>query len=132
MTRPCAATTGRAASHATPASASRRDAAEVFDLFTQERQALDRAQGGLGLGLTIVRSLVELHGGTIEAHSDGLGKGSEFVIRFPGAEMRQRTRGATRPGSAHVRRTDRPPHSRRRRQRRRGAVDGGGARGGRA
>ena len=55
----------------------------VFDLFTQERQALDRAQGGLGLGLTIVRSLVQLHGGTIKVHSDGLGKGSEFVMRFP-------------------------------------------------
>ena len=47
----------------------------VFDLFTQERQSLDRARGGLGLGLTIVRSLVRLHGGTIEAHSDGLGQG---------------------------------------------------------
>jgi CheY-like chemotaxis protein len=55
----------------------------VFDLFAQERQALDRAHGGLGLGLTIVRSLVELHGGTVQAQSDGLGKGSEFVIRFP-------------------------------------------------
>jgi len=56
----------------------------VFDMFTQERQALDRSHGGLGLGLTIVRSLVALHGGTIEAHSDGVGTGSEFVIRLPG------------------------------------------------
>jgi PAS domain S-box-containing protein len=56
---------------------------KVFDLFTQERQALDRAHGGLGLGLTIVRSLVELHGGRAEAYSDGLGKGSTFVIRLP-------------------------------------------------
>jgi signal transduction histidine kinase len=55
----------------------------VFDLFTQERQALDRAHGGLGLGLSIARSLVELHGGTIQARSDGLEKGSEFVMRFP-------------------------------------------------
>jgi signal transduction histidine kinase len=41
----------------------------VFDMFTQERQALDRTQGGLGLGLTIVRNLTTLHGGTVEAHS---------------------------------------------------------------
>jgi PAS domain S-box-containing protein len=57
----------------------------VFDLFTQERQTLDRARGGLGLGLTIVRSLVELHGGTVQASSEGPGKGSEFVMRFPEA-----------------------------------------------
>jgi signal transduction histidine kinase len=55
----------------------------VFEMFAQERQALDRTQGGLGLGLTIVRNLTELHGGTARAHSDGRGKGSEFVIRLP-------------------------------------------------
>jgi CheY-like chemotaxis protein len=55
----------------------------VFDMFTQERQALDRSHGGLGLGLTIVKRLIELHGGTVEAHSDGPGRGSEFVIRLP-------------------------------------------------
>jgi signal transduction histidine kinase len=55
----------------------------VFDLFSQERQTLDRAHGGLGLGLTIVRSLVQLHGGTVEARSDGVGRGSEFVLRLP-------------------------------------------------
>ena len=57
----------------------------VFDLFLQERQALDRAQGGLGLGLAIVRSLVEMHGGTVEARSEGHGRGSEFVVLLPAA-----------------------------------------------
>jgi CheY-like chemotaxis protein/anti-sigma regulatory factor (Ser/Thr protein kinase) len=57
----------------------------VFDLFVQERQAIDRSQGGLGLGLTIVRNLVERHGGTVAANSDGPGKGSEFVVRLPRA-----------------------------------------------
>jgi signal transduction histidine kinase len=58
----------------------------IFDLFVQEHQAIDRAQGGLGLGLPIVRSLVRLHGGEITAHSDGPGTGSEFQIRLPAAE----------------------------------------------
>jgi PAS domain S-box-containing protein len=57
----------------------------VFEMFAQERQALDRSHGGLGLGLTIVKSLIELHHGTIEARSDGVGRGSEFVIRLPSA-----------------------------------------------
>ena len=57
----------------------------VFDLFVQERQAIDRSQGGLGLGLTIVRHLVERHGGTVSAHSDGPHAGSEFVVRLPQA-----------------------------------------------
>ena len=56
---------------------------KVFDLFVQERQDTDRPQGGLGLGLTIVRNLVERHGGTVSAHSDGPGAGSEFVVRLP-------------------------------------------------
>jgi PAS domain S-box-containing protein len=55
----------------------------VFDLFVQEGQALDRSEGGLGLGLAIVRSLVELHGGAVEARSDGLGHGSEFRVLLP-------------------------------------------------
>jgi two-component system CheB/CheR fusion protein len=55
----------------------------VFDPFTQEEQALDRADGGLGLGLALVRSLVELHGGTVQAFSGGPGLGSEFVVSLP-------------------------------------------------
>ena len=58
----------------------------IFDLFVQERQALDRSQGGLGIGLTIVRSLVERHGGSVSARSDGPGRGSEFVVRLPTAD----------------------------------------------
>lgn len=55
----------------------------AFDLFRQESRTLDRTQGGLGIGLTLVRSLVELHGGTVRAFSDGPGLGSEFVVRLP-------------------------------------------------
>jgi signal transduction histidine kinase/ActR/RegA family two-component response regulator len=55
----------------------------LFDPFLQGDRTLDRSQGGLGLGLTIVKLLVELHGGDVTAHSVGLGKGSEFKIRLP-------------------------------------------------
>ena len=55
----------------------------VFDLFTQGQPTLARSQGGLGVGLTVVRRLVELHGGRVEAHSEGPGRGSEFVVRLP-------------------------------------------------
>ncbi len=55
----------------------------VFDLFTQAERTLDRAQGGLGIGLTLVRSLVEMHGGTVQVFSAGVGAGSEFVVRLP-------------------------------------------------
>lgn len=55
----------------------------VFDMFVQARQSIDRSQGGLGLGLTLVRNLVEGHRGSVTARSRGLGKGSEFVVRLP-------------------------------------------------
>jgi two-component system CheB/CheR fusion protein len=57
----------------------------VFDLFVQGDRGLDRTHGGLGIGLTIVRRLVELHGGQVEARSTGPGHGSEFIVRLPGA-----------------------------------------------
>jgi PAS domain S-box-containing protein len=55
----------------------------VFDLFTQEEQSPARDRGGLGIGLSVVRSLVELHGGTVSVRSDGVGRGSEFVVTLP-------------------------------------------------
>ncbi len=55
----------------------------IFDLFTQADRTPDRAQGGLGIGLTLVKRLVELHGGSVEAYSEGLGSGAEFVVRLP-------------------------------------------------
>jgi CheY-like chemotaxis protein len=57
----------------------------VFDTFAQVETTLDRSRGGLGLGLTVARSLVAMHGGTIEAFSAGIGQGSEFVVRLPTA-----------------------------------------------
>ena len=57
--------------------------AHVFDLFVQAEQGLDRSRGGLGIGLTLVRRLVEMHGGTVSASSAGIGQGSEFVVSLP-------------------------------------------------
>jgi signal transduction histidine kinase len=58
----------------------------VFELFVQGRQGLDRAAGGLGVGLAVVKNLVTLHGGTVSAHSAGPGLGSEFVVRLPAGD----------------------------------------------
>ena len=60
--------------------------ASVFDLFTQADRASDRSQGGLGIGLALVKSLVELHGGHVAVHSEGIGKGSRFVVCLPRAD----------------------------------------------
>ena len=62
----------------------------VFDLFLQADQSLDRPHGGLGIGLTIVKRVVELHGGRVEARSEGVGHGSEFVVHLPLAEPERR------------------------------------------
>jgi len=73
----------------------------VFDLFIQAERSLDRSQGGLGIGLTLVRSLVQMHGGTVEAHSAGLGKGSEFVVRLPLLVEKMKSDAAA-PGGAEA------------------------------
>ncbi len=56
---------------------------KVFEMFVQVDKSIDRSGGGLGIGLTLVRQLVGMHGGTITARSEGLGRGSEFVVRLP-------------------------------------------------
>jgi signal transduction histidine kinase/ActR/RegA family two-component response regulator len=58
----------------------------VFEMFTQVEQSIERSRGGLGLGLMLVRELLALHGGTVEASSEGLDKGSEFIVRLPVVE----------------------------------------------
>ncbi|HET6387575.1 MAG TPA: ATP-binding protein, partial [Armatimonadota bacterium] len=55
----------------------------IFDLFVQTDRSFDRSQGGLGIGLTLVRRMIEMHGGSVVAESDGIGRGSEFVVRLP-------------------------------------------------
>jgi signal transduction histidine kinase len=72
----------------------------VFDLFAQADRSLDRSQGGLGLGLTLVRRLVEMHGGSVAARSDGPGRGSEFLVRLPVIQgSGVRGQGSERQGS---------------------------------
>jgi signal transduction histidine kinase/DNA-binding response OmpR family regulator len=86
---------------------------QVFDLFTQGQRGLERSQGGLGVGLTLARRLAEMHGGDIEAFSEGPGRGSEFTLRLPGAGLGGRADAGRRGSGA--------PDSDRRRQRRCGA-----------
>lgn len=73
----------------------------VFELFTQVDPSLDRAQGGLGIGLTVVRKLAEMHGGSVSAASDGPGKGSEFVVRLPLAAEEPESEAAATHGTAN-------------------------------
>jgi CheY-like chemotaxis protein len=84
----------------------------IFDLFVQERQGLDRSQGGLGIGLAIVRSLVELHGGAVSVRSEGPGKGSEFSVRLPAAGRADTAatpaRSITAESTAAAREAERP------------------------
>ena len=70
----------------------------VFDVFVQGSISIDRAQGGLGIGLALVRRLVELHGGSVRAHSDGANRGSTFEIRMP--RVQQARAGALAPAPA--------------------------------
>jgi PAS domain S-box-containing protein len=71
--------------------------ARAFDLFVQETRSLDRSQGGLGVGLTMVRTLVKMHGGSVSAASDGPGRGSEFVVRLPLASEAEASAPASAP-----------------------------------
>jgi PAS domain S-box-containing protein len=68
----------------------------VFEMFTQLDTSLERSRDGLGIGLTLVRTLVELHGGSVTVHSEGRGRGSEFVVRLPRVAM-----GETMPATDH-------------------------------
>jgi len=72
----------------------------IFDLFTQADRTPDRSQGGLGIGLSLTQRLVELHRGKIEAHSAGLGQGSEFIVRLPVSLSSERGADLTSTGTA--------------------------------
>ena len=72
----------------------------VFDLFSQGSQSLDRAQGGLGIGLSLVKGLVEMHGGKVTAHSEGAGKGSSFRVWLPASLVSERRAAMARPAQA--------------------------------
>lgn len=72
----------------------------VFDLFQQGQQSLDRPQGGLGIGLTLVQRLVQMHGGQVQAYSEGSGKGSQFLVRLPLSETKVENNAAPESGVA--------------------------------
>ena len=82
---------------------------QMFELFAQGDRTLARSEGGLGIGLTLVRSLVEMHGGTVEAFSEGKGKGSEFTVRLPASPAVMPSAGETvAPVARPVRELARP------------------------
>ena len=85
---------------------------KVFDLFTQVNPSIDRAEGGLGLGLTLVKRLTEMHGGTVEVTSGGEGKGSEFKVQIPIARQDTAEPADPRPGARRPIRTQAPPDCR--------------------
>jgi signal transduction histidine kinase len=74
---------------------------QVFEPFSQGQQSLDRPVGGLGIGLTLVRQLVELHGGAVRASSDGVGRGSTFEVRLPLAAAVAAPDGSAGRGGQH-------------------------------
>ena len=91
---------------------------EMFELFAQGDRTLARSEGGLGIGLTVVKKLVEAHGGSVTARSEGIDKGSEFSIRLPAAKRPAAVKTpATETGGVCQRLG---PHPRCRRQRRHG------------
>jgi PAS domain S-box-containing protein len=73
----------------------------VFQLFAQAEQGLDRSQGGLGIGLTIARKLAEIHGGTVTAFSEGVGKGAEFTVRLPLSDQQTIDRDRSESAATH-------------------------------
>jgi CheY-like chemotaxis protein len=66
---------------------------KVFDMFTQVDPSLEKTRGGLGIGLTLVKRIVELHGGHVEAHSDGAGAGAELIVRLPSCQSARQPDG---------------------------------------
>lgn len=78
----------------------------LFEPFSQGEQDIDRSQGGLGLGLALVRSLTEMHGGTVYGQSSGPGRGSEFIVRLPAQDRDNEIRPSLTPSSGVALRTD--------------------------